>query len=314
MAQDTAVSARDIWIRLLLYPAHTLPTAAAPVLVGVGLGLRDGVFTALPVVVAFLGSWLIHVGGVLADNYALLRRHADVPEHPELLAAVDTGVLRLSTLRWITIGCFLLGAAPAPYLVAIGGPLVLVIGVVGIVASVGYAAGGLRYVRLGLADPLFFAMFGVVAVVGTYYIQAAPAAGDVWQRFAVTDALPLSAFVVGLPIGALVTNVMVIDDIRDRDWDADKGWRTTAVRFGVAGSRVEYAALTLLAYAAPFALWWWLPASAWVLLPLATLPLALLVLRAVLTRDTTAELFVMSPRASMLSLAYAALLCVGLAA
>lgn len=313
MAQTPALSAREIWIRLLLYPAHTLPTAAAPVLVGVGLGLRNDVFSVWPVLAAFFGSWLIHVGGVLADNYALLRRHTDVPEHPELLEAVASGTLDLNKLRWITVGCFALGAAPAPYLVGIGGPLVLVIGAVGMLASLGYAAGGMRYVRFGLADPLFFAMFGIVGVVGTYYIQAAPAAGDVWQRFAVTEALPAAAFVVGLGVGALVTNVMVIDDIRDRFWDADKGWRTTAVRFGLTGSRVEYVALTLVAYAMPVGLWRWLPATAWLLLPLVTLPLALLILRAVLTRDTTAGLFRMSPRASMLSLCYAALLCVGLA-
>lgn len=313
MGDTTALSARQIWIRLLLYPLHTLPTAAAPVLVGAGLGLRDGVFALWPVLLAFVGSWLIHVGGVLADNYMLLRRHADVPEHPELLEAVESGILDLGHLRVVATGCFGLGAAPAPYLLAIGGPLVLAIGAAGFLASLGYAAGRMRYARLGLADPVFLAMFGVVAVVGTYYIQAAPAVGGVWDRLAVVDALPVAAFLVGLPIGALVTNVLVIDDIRDRFFDRNKGWRTTAVRFGLTGSRIEYVGLTALAYLAPFVLWRWLPATPLVLLPLVTLPLSLVVLRAVLTKDTTAELLPMSPRASILSMLYAALLAVGLA-
>ncbi|HEX6549895.1 MAG TPA: UbiA family prenyltransferase, partial [Gammaproteobacteria bacterium] len=186
-------------------------------------------------------------------------------------------------------------------------------GIVGILASLAYAAGGIRYVRMGLADPLFLLMFGVVAVVGTYYIQAAPAAGHVWSRWVVTEALPLKAFLAGLPVGALVTNVMVIDDIRDRAFDRIKGWRTTAVRFGLAGSRIEYLLLTVFAYLAPFALRLWFDVSAWVLLPLLTLPLAIHIARHVMTRDTTADLLAMTPRASLLAMVYAALLGTGLA-
>ena len=59
---------RDIWVRLLLYPGHTLPTAAAPVLVAAGLAARDGLLAPLPLAIAFLGSWLIHVGGVFFPN------------------------------------------------------------------------------------------------------------------------------------------------------------------------------------------------------------------------------------------------------
>jgi len=60
---------REIWIRLLLYPSHTLPTAAAPVFVGIGLALHDDVFAAAPLLIAFLASWLIHIGGVFTDNH-----------------------------------------------------------------------------------------------------------------------------------------------------------------------------------------------------------------------------------------------------
>lgn len=313
MTPGASVSRRHIWIHLLLYPGHTLPTAAAPVLVGIGLGIHDHVFAWWPVLIGFLGSWCMHLGGVFADNHELLRRHPEVLEHPELSQAVADGTLKLPTLRIAILVCFALGVAPAPYLVWLGGPLVLGIGIVGILASLAYAAGGIRYVRMGLADPLFLLMFGVVAEVGTYYIQAAPAAGNVWSRWLVTEALPLKVFVAGLPVGALVTNVMVIDDIRDRAFDRIKGWRTTAVRFGLTGSRVEYLLFTVFSYLAPFAFWLWLDASAWVLLPLLTLPLAVFIARKVMTRETTADLLLMTPRASMLAVCYAALLATGLA-
>jgi 1,4-dihydroxy-2-naphthoate polyprenyltransferase len=116
-------------------------------------------------------------------------------------------------------------------------------------------------------------MFGAVAVAGTYYVQAV-------SHQAVVP-LPVSALLVGLPVGALVTNVLVIDDIRDVGFDAAKGWRTTAVRFGVPWSRREHVALTVFAYLAPFGLA--LAFGPWLLLPLVTLPVAVMAERAVLT-------------------------------
>ena len=108
-------------------------------------------------------------------------------------------------------------------------------------------------------------------------------------------------------------NVMVIDDIRDRKFDALKGWRTMSVRFGLRGGRTEYLALTVLAYVMPFVLWQWLGFSAWVLLPCLTFPLAYRVARAVCTLETTRDLLPMSPRAAYLSAIFAALLAVGVA-
>ena len=314
MAAPQALSAREIWIKLLLYPSHTLPTAAAPVLVGIGLAVRDHIFAPMPVLIAFLGSWLIHVGGVFIDNHELLRRHPDVSEHPELLQALQSGTLTFTGLRSAILACFGLTALAAPYLVSIGGTFALVIGIIGVASSFFYAGGPQPYVKHGLADPIFFAMFGIVAVVGIYYIQ--------WAAFNVTashgvDALlqlPWQIFFIGLPVGALVTNVMVIDDIRDRHFDAVKGWRTCSVRFGLSGGRREYLALTALAYALLPAFWLWLGFSAWIFLPLLTLPFAYKIARAVCTLDQTRDLLVMTPKASYLSVMYAALLAAGIAA
>lgn len=303
---------RELWIRLLLYPGHTLPTALAPVLVGVGLAIRDGVFSPGRVALAFVGSWLIHLGGVFADNLELLRRHPDVPEHPELLAATSDGRLDLGLLRRLTIACFVAGAGCGAWLVVVGGPFAALIGGAGVVASLTYASGGVRYARFGLADTIFFLMFGLVAVVGVYYIQAVGTVADPWERWLVPGALTAEAFLVGLPVGALVMNVLVIDDLRDQEFDARKGWRTTAVRFGARASRVLYASSTLFAYLAPFGLWWGLGLSTWVLLPLGTLPWAVWIATAVTTRRTAAELLPMTPRASRLSLLYALALGLGL--
>jgi 1,4-dihydroxy-2-naphthoate octaprenyltransferase len=293
------VSPRELWTGFLLYPTHTLPTAAAPIAVAAGLAAHDGVIAPLPLFIAFLGSWLIHVGGVFADQYELVRRHPRLREHPELLQALESGVLRLGDLRKAIALCLALAALTAPYFIVRGGVLAAGIGLAGVVASVSYAAGPLRYARLGLADPVFFAMFGIVAVAGAYYAQA--------------GTFTANAFVVGLPVGALVTNVLVIDDIRDRAFDAEKGWRTGAVRFGLSWARYEFMLLLVFAYAAPFWFWLGLGFSAWILLPLATLPLAVPIARAVWREARRESLVPMTPRASLLSLAFSLLLAAGMA-
>lgn len=308
-AQPSKVSRRHIWVHLLLYPGHTLPTAAAPALVAAGLAVHDGVFAPWPLLLAFAGSWLIHVAGVFADNHELLRRHGDLPEHPELCQALADGSLRLASLRWTIAACLVLAALCGIEPVRLGGWPAFALGVVGVVASLGYAAGP-AYARRGLADPLFFVMFGVLAVVGCYGVQVAATRPE---TFAWTT-LPWSAWIVGAPVGLLVVAVMVIDDIRDRDWDRQKGWRTPAVRWGLAGARRLFVALLALAYAAPPLFWLILHRSPWVLATWATLPLAWHVLRAVLRHDTTDELLPMSPRTSLLALLFAALLAAGLAA
>lgn len=297
----------------MLYPGHTLPTAAAPVAVGVGLAIHDQVFAFLPALLAFIASWLIHVGGVFADNHELLRKHPGLPEHPELLQALVNGTLTLNELKWAIAACFALPVLIAPYMFRIGGLPALAIGLVGALASAFYAAGPWAYARRGWADAVFLLMFGVVAVAGTYYAQMVRVHGAPADGSAVWRALPLSVFVIGLPVGALVSNVLVIDDIRDRKFDAQKGWRTTAVRFGLAGSRTEYVALSIFAYLAPFWFWFGLGYSAWVLLPLLTLPFAYHIGAAVFAKEQTEDLLHMTPRASLLAFLWSVLLAIGVA-
>src|SRR5512140_2342739 len=106
-------SMRIIWIDLLLYPTHSLPTAAAPVLVGLGLAYRDGVLAPLPALVGFL------------------RRHPGLGEHPELDHAIADGTLSLWMVKAAIAGWLLLALLAAPWLWRIGGAPVLAAGAVG---------------------------------------------------------------------------------------------------------------------------------------------------------------------------------------
>jgi len=296
-----------IWVDLLLYPTHTLPTAAAPVLVGVGLAIHDHVFAPLPAFLGFMASWLIHVSGVLTDNYVLLSRYPEVPEHPELLAALRKATLKLRMLRLAATGCIAAALLTGPYLWQFAGLGAVALGCIGIGASLGYSLGGpLSLTRLGIADAVFFLMFGIVAVAGTYYVQAVAATGH--------GVVPWSAFVLGLPVGALVTNVLLIDDLRDQDFDRAKGWRTGPVRLGAHWTRCEFVVLTAFAYAMPLGFWLWVSMSPAVLLTWLTLPSAFSIARTVWRSDCFSDLHPLTPRLSTVGVLYARLLAIGIAA
>jgi 1,4-dihydroxy-2-naphthoate octaprenyltransferase len=310
MGQASVWSRRDVWTRKLLYPGHTFPTAAAPIIVAIGLALHDRLFAALPVLLAFLAGWLIQFAGVVTDNYTNLIRQPDDREHPELAQAIKNGVLSLADLRTTILLSYGIAVLLGLVLFALAGWPVIVIGLASMLASWAYSAGPWPFGRHGFADPLFFLFFGTVSVLGAYYVQAAVVLGPAHWR----AALPLTAIAISLPIGALITNILIIDDIRDYEFDTMKGKNTVAVRFGKMYSRCEFLALLAFAYLAPFWFWQGLGFGAWVLLPLLTLPLAILVARAVWTNDRFIELVPMTPRMAMLMVGYSIGLAIGLAA
>jgi 1,4-dihydroxy-2-naphthoate octaprenyltransferase len=313
MERSLEWSRAEVWRRKLLYPGHTLPTAVAPVVVALGLAVHHHVADPRAALFALLAGWLIQVGGVLTDNYENLVQQPQDPEHPELVRALSNGTLTLPALRNAIYACYAAALLAGAYLIGHAGIGVLVIGVLSVLASLAYSAGPFPLGRHALADPLFFLFFGVVSVLGAYYVQAAPAHGAIFASWLVADALVPAAFALGIPVGALTTNILIIDDIRDRDFDVVKGKRTIAVRWGVKWSRAEFMALLLLAYLTPFWLWLSSGFSAWALLPLVTLPYAASTARDVLTRESYEELLPTTPRAGRLLLAYSLLLAAGVA-
>ena len=309
MSQASAWSLREVWTRKLLYPGHTLPTAIAPALVAIGLAHHDGVFAAGPAALAFMAGWLIQFGGLVTDNYENLRREPDDREHPELVQAVASGLVSLAILRATIVATYGLAVIVGFALLAMAGWPVIVIGVLSILASWAYSAGPWPVGRHGCADPLFFLFFGTMSVIGAYYVQATTVLGpEHWRQ-----ALPLTAVAASLPVGALITDILIIDDIRDRDFDVVKGKNTIAVRFGRGWSRAEFLCLLAFAFLTPLWLWLGFGFSAWVLLPWVTLPIAGLVTRAVWIRNRFEELVPMTPRMAMLTVAFSICLAAGLA-
>ena len=306
----SAVTRRRIWLDLLLYPTHSLPTAAAPIVIALAVAFRHHVFSLLPALIGFVASWLIHTAGLFFDNYELLVRYPDNREHPELVQAYWDGELKTSSLARAILACLALALLTGPYLWAVAGWPVAIFGLIGIAASLSYAGGPLAYARFGLSEIIFFVMFGVVGEVGIYYVQAARVLGNWHQALA---NLPPEIWVLGLPAGAFTVNILLIDDMRDRQADAAKGWRTGAVRFGPRWARAGCIVMTCFAYAAPPLFWWKFGFSAWILLPWATLPFAISILRTLYTTPRLEDLEPVTPRGAFLAFLYSLLLAVGIA-
>lgn len=303
-------SRRDVWVKKLVYPAHTLPTAIAPVVVGVGFALHDGVFAAIPALAVLLFGWLVQLGGVLADNYYNLKRYHNDAEHPALVYAMEHDLLTLAEIRRAFLATFVVSGIAGIYLVWRGGVPVVLVGLASIGVSLLYSA---EITDVPLHDAYFFLFFGPISVGGTYYMQAVAGAAGPFPLWVPPGTLPLAVVLAGVPIGALTTTILVVDNIRDLEFDRDKNDTTLAVVIGERWSRIQYDALIVVAYVSPVVLWLGFDYGPWVLLPVASLPLAVVVSRQLHSARTYVELHPMSPRSGQLLLAFAFLLAAGAA-
>ena len=276
---------------------RTLPVAAAPVVVGGAAAWADDVFRAGPALAALAGALLLQVGANFANDAFDHERGADGPDRLGPPRAAQLGLLSPAALKRGMAVAFAAAVVVGLYLVAVGGWPVVAIGVLAIAAAVAYVGPG-AYGYRGLGEPAVFVFFGLVAVGGTYWVQA--------------RALPADLLAIAWPVACLATAVLVVNNVRDLESDARAGKRTLAVRLGAERARAGYGALVFAAYGA-------LPvvafhaASAWPLLPLATAPLATRRVRE-MSRDVGTALNETLAGTAQLELAFAGLLALGLAA
>ena len=306
----TEVSRRRAWV--IAARPQTLPAAAAPVIVGVGLAIGAGVFAPLPALAAFVGAALIQIGTNFANDYYDAIQGADTDDREGFTLVVASGLIEPPEVKramWLT---FAAAIGVGTYLVSVGGVPILVIGLASVAAGIAYTGGPYPLGYHGLGDVFVFVFFGLIAVTGTYYVQAAALFGEAFPLWIPEGTVTLAAVVASLPVAALSTNILVVNNVRDREEDAATGKRTLAVRFGYRFSRVQYLGLLALAYATPF--WFYANGTGLaVLLPLSTIPLAARVARTVLTETAGDALNPALESTGKLLAAYAVAFAVGLA-
>lgn len=286
----------NVWV--LASRPKTLPAAAAPVLVGAGAAIAAHRFAALPALAALLGALLFQIGANLANDVFDHKRGADTAERLGPTRVTQAGLIapaRVLAAMWLV---FALSVPLGLYLAHVGGWPIIAVGITAIISAIAYTGGPYPLGYNGLGDVFVFLYFGLAAVAGTCYV----AAGHV----------TLAAWLAAVPIGFLATAILVVNNLRDIATDTVAGKRTLAVRLGKRGTIAEYSLLMGLAYLAPLVILAVRAASAWVLLPWLSLPLAALLLKQVRTLEGRALNQVLGHTAR-LELVYGALLALGLA-
>ncbi|WP_227355326.1 1,4-dihydroxy-2-naphthoate polyprenyltransferase [Haladaptatus salinisoli] len=282
----TEISRTEAW--LMAARPHTLPAAAAPVIVGVGLAVHEGLFAPLPALAAFVGAALIQVGTNFANDYYDAVKGVDTDERTGFTRVTQSGLIPPDEVKRAMYSTFLLAVLVGVYLVYVGGLPILVVGLVSVASGIAYAGGPYPLGSHGLGDLFVFVFFGVVAVMGTFYVQAAALLAAPLSLGVPAGTVTQQAFLASLPVAAISTNILVVNNVRDLETDREAGKRTLAVLVGYRASRAEYVGMLALSYLVPAYFWASGAFGAVVLLPLLTVPYAATVAGTVLT-ETSGE-------------------------
>lgn len=293
---DVAPGSVRAWV-LAARPA-TLTAAFAPVAVGTACAWRAGGLRWDTAFAALVGAFLIQVATNFANDMYDFQKGADTEERLGPLRAAQAGLLTVAQLRRGIVVTFALALGVGVYLTWVAGPAVVVIGLSSIAAGLAYTGGPFPLAYNGLGDVFVMAFFGFVAVCGTAFVQAL--------------YVPDLAWLASIPIGALATAILAVNNVRDFEGDAAAGKRTVVVRFGRQGGVREYVVLLAVAYAAPIVILLLGWTGAWVCLPLLTVPIGVKLARSV-ARDRGVVLNeTLAGTAKLLSV-YGILLAIGIA-
>ncbi|MGQ9798110.1 MAG: 1,4-dihydroxy-2-naphthoate polyprenyltransferase [Ignavibacterium sp.] len=250
----------QLWI--LASRPKTLPAAFVPVLVGSSLAYNQGKFYPLYSLIALICSLLIQIGTNFTNDLYDYLRGADTEKRKGPLRVISAGMISPNEMKLAIVFVFGLTFLLGLYLVYVTDWKIFVIGVFSIIAGLAYTAGPFPLAYHGLGDLFVFLFFGIIGTMGTYYLHH--------QEFT------FISFLVSLPVGALITNILIVNNYRDVEEDEQSGKNTLAVILGREFSRYEYIFFLLLAFFIPFILYFKFNFNVTVFLPYLTLPFAII--------------------------------------
>lgn len=277
---------------------RTLPAAVVPVLVGTAAARGvDGPLVAWRAVAAGGVALALQVATNYANDYSDGIRGTDDPGgRVGPVRLVGWGIKEPRAVKRAAILCFLAaGLAGLALTLAVGWEL-LVVGAASIAAGWFYTGGSRPYGYLGLGEVFVFVFFGVVATVGSTYVQ-------------VQEVTALS-LLASIPVGLLATALLVTNNLRDIPGDTVAGKQTLAVRLGDARTRTVFVAMLVAAFVLVVPIAADRPAA---LLALLAAPLALGPIRSVRTGAAGRDLIAVLGATGKVQLAFGILLAIGLA-
>jgi 1,4-dihydroxy-2-naphthoate octaprenyltransferase len=207
---------------------RTLPAAVAPVLAGTAIAVWEDEPVWWKALLALLVSLLLQVGVNYANDYSDGIRGTD-DDRVGPLRLVGSGVASPRAVKVAAFGALGAAALVGLVLAATTAWWLVAVGLLCILAAWFYTGGGKPYGYLGLGEVMVFVFFGLVAVLGTTYVQ--------------TRAFELPALYAAFGIGAYACGILVANNLRDIPTDREAGKRTLAVQLGDERTRVLYALL-----------------------------------------------------------------------
>jgi 1,4-dihydroxy-2-naphthoate polyprenyltransferase len=274
---------------------RTLPAALAPVLVGSGAAAALGSFRPLPAVLALVVALALQVAVNYSNDYSDGTRGTDA-ERVGPMRLVGSGAAAPRQVLIAAGLAFAVAAVAGLGLAALSSWWLVAVGAVCIAAAWTYTGGPLPYGYRALGEVFVFVFFGLVAVVGTTFVQ--------------TGTLPGLAFAVAVPVGLLIVAILVVNNLRDIHGDAAVGKRTLAVLLGERATRILFAGLFVVAFGVIAAVG---IARPWALLGLLAAQLAVPPARVVLSGGRGPALIRALQGTGLVTLATGVLLGAGLA-
>ena len=241
----------------------TLTASISPVLVGVSLAIHDGEFQPFIAFMTLLAAVLIQIGANFANDVYDFLNGSDREDRLGPTRATQSGLIPPEDMKkgmWLV---FALAICVGFYLASIGGWPIVWIGLASIASAIAYTGGPYPLGYHGWGDVFVFVFFGIIAVPGTYYLQSGFVSYD--------------SILFGIPLGALSTAILIVNNLRDADTDIKSGKRTLAVRFGKTFVKIEYIIMMMVAFAIPiYILQFWDELSLYIILFLLPISIRLI--------------------------------------
>jgi 1,4-dihydroxy-2-naphthoate octaprenyltransferase len=275
----------------------TLPAAASPVLVGWAIAIEMDRFALLPAITTLFIALLIQIGANLVNDVSDYHKGTDAGERLGPLRVTQAGLLSPRQMWYGVIVVLGLAAILGLYLVFYSGWPALVVGLASILGALFYSVSRYSFSNLGLGDLFAWLFFGFGALCGTVYV--------------LTGSAPHIAWLSALPVGALVTAILVVNNIRDIESDRRAGRKNIPVVLGRRAGEIEYIILLVIAYVSPLAML--LAGEApYVLLPLLSIPMGIQLYRKLHAMPIGKPFNILLAQTARLTLVYSLMLGLGI--
>lgn len=218
--------------------APFLAGSLMPILIGGGYGILQSSFDGARFLLCLLGVGALHLGANLINDYYDARGSDPINRCLTPFSGgsrvIQDDTVSSRAVRTMALGFFGLGLVCGIALALTGRPLVLVIGAIGFGAGWLYSASPVQLMARGFGEVVIFFVFGPFITLGTYY--------------ALCGELSADAFLVGIPHGFLIAEVIWINQFPDYEADRTAGKRNLVVRWGLERARVIYVGIIVLSF------------------------------------------------------------------